>query len=56
MYDFATVDDGKIVDRIRTADVFGQMWRLFGPLVLTILIGLCRLMFGAGVLVGALTR
>lgn len=52
MFDFVTVDDGKIVDRIQQADMFGQMRRLFGPLVLTILISLCLLLFGAGLLVG----
>jgi hypothetical protein len=48
MFDFATVEDGKIVDRIQQADMFGQMRRLFGPLGLTVLIGLCVLLFGAG--------
>jgi hypothetical protein len=33
--------------------MFGQMRRLFGPLALTVLIVLCLLLFGAGLLVGA---
>jgi predicted ester cyclase len=53
MFDYVTVEDGKIVDRIQQADMFGPMSpparaaRVDGP------DRLCRLLFGAGLLVGA---
>jgi hypothetical protein len=31
-FDFVRVDDGRIIERIRQADVFGQMRQLYGKL------------------------
>jgi predicted ester cyclase len=54
MFDYVRVEDGKIVDRIQQADIFGRMRRLFGPLLLGVLLGLCVLLIGLGVVIGAL--
>jgi hypothetical protein len=48
------VEDGTIVDRIQQADIFGQFRQLFTPLLLGVLIALCVLLNGIGLVIGAL--
>jgi predicted ester cyclase len=38
MFDYVRVEDGKIVDRIQQADIFGQFRQLFTPLFLGALV------------------
>jgi predicted ester cyclase len=54
MFDYVRVRDGRIVDRIQQADMFGQMRRLFGPLLVAALIATAVLLLAIGLLIGAL--
>jgi predicted ester cyclase len=54
MFDYVRVEDGRIVDRVQQADMFGQMRQLFAPLLVVALVAAAVLLLAAGVLIGAL--
>jgi len=53
MFDYVRVEDGRIVDRIQQADLFGQFRQLFGPLLVGALVAVALLLLGVGVVIGA---
>ena len=54
MFDYVRVENGRIVDRIQQADMFGQFRQLFGPLLLIALGALAIVLLAIGILIGAL--
>jgi hypothetical protein len=53
-FDYVRVEDGRIVDRVQQAEMFGQLHQLFAPLLVVALVVAAVVLLAVGALIGAL--